>query len=305
MLAALMLVFTLVFTNFFDAMGTMTGLSKEAGLADEKGDFPRIKSALIVEGVAPSPAATLRVVEHRLHRVRRRHRRGGPHRARERRHGSAVPRRDVLHAARSIVPIEVAAAALVIVGALMMSQIKYIDFSEFSVLLPVFLAITVMPLTYSIANGIGAGFISLGHHRLALGQGEGDQPPAVDRCGRLPGLLRPRPRRGDARRLSVADEVDPREWSTALGRPPEQGVPVRSPMTVGGWRPVGGGGWVAAGAGAGGLLSPGSHGNHLNRRHPEPHPGMPPPETGAATEPAARVARRRPADEGGTSTRRG
>ena len=50
-LAALMLVFTLVFTNFFDAMGTMTGLSKEAGLADEKGDFPRLKSALIVEGV--------------------------------------------------------------------------------------------------------------------------------------------------------------------------------------------------------------------------------------------------------------
>ena len=46
-----MLVFTLVFSNFFDAMGTMTGLAKEAGLADKKGDFPRIKSALIVEGV--------------------------------------------------------------------------------------------------------------------------------------------------------------------------------------------------------------------------------------------------------------
>ncbi len=50
-LAAIMLVFTLVFTNFFDAMGTFTGLSKEAGLADEKGDFPRLKSALVVEGV--------------------------------------------------------------------------------------------------------------------------------------------------------------------------------------------------------------------------------------------------------------
>src|SRR5690606_36910035 len=50
-LAALMLVFTLVFTNFFDAMGTMTGLAKEADLADQKGNFPRLKSALIVEGV--------------------------------------------------------------------------------------------------------------------------------------------------------------------------------------------------------------------------------------------------------------
>src|SRR5690606_27953300 len=47
----IMLVFTPVFTNFFDAMGTMTGLAKEANLADEKGDFPSIKSALIVEGV--------------------------------------------------------------------------------------------------------------------------------------------------------------------------------------------------------------------------------------------------------------
>ncbi|MDR2999114.1 MAG: NCS2 family permease, partial [Microbacterium sp.] len=50
-LAALMLVFTLVFTNFFDAMGTMTGLAKESGLADDHGNFPRLKSALIVEGV--------------------------------------------------------------------------------------------------------------------------------------------------------------------------------------------------------------------------------------------------------------
>src|SRR5690606_4034596 len=47
----IMLVFTLVFSNFFDAMGTMTGLAKEANLADAKGDFPRIKSALVVEGV--------------------------------------------------------------------------------------------------------------------------------------------------------------------------------------------------------------------------------------------------------------
>jgi AGZA family xanthine/uracil permease-like MFS transporter len=60
----------------------------------------------------------------------------------------------------SIVPTEVAGAALVIVGAMMMAQIKNIDLTDFRVLLPVFLTVTVMPLTYSIANGIGAGFIS-------------------------------------------------------------------------------------------------------------------------------------------------
>jgi AGZA family xanthine/uracil permease-like MFS transporter len=160
-LAALMLVFTLVFTNFFDAMGTMTGLSKEAGLADEKGDFPRIKSALIVEGVGAvaggyaSASSNTVFIE------------SGAGIGEGARTGFANVVTGVLFLVAmfftplvSIVPSEVAASALVIVGALMMAQIKYIDFSDFSVLLPVFLAITVMPLTYSIANGIGAGFIA-------------------------------------------------------------------------------------------------------------------------------------------------
>ncbi|MET0813078.1 MAG: NCS2 family permease [Microbacterium sp.] len=160
-LAALMLVFTLVFTNFFDAMGTMTGLSKEAGLADEKGDFPRIRSALIVEGVGAvaggltSSSSSTVFIE------------SGAGIGEGARTGFANVVTGALFLVAmfftplvSIVPSEVAAAALVIVGALMMSQIRFIDFSEFSVLLPVFLTVTVMPLTYSIANGIGAGFVS-------------------------------------------------------------------------------------------------------------------------------------------------
>lgn len=160
-LASLMLVFTLVFTNFFDAMGTMTGLSKEAGLADEKGDFPRIKSALIVEGVgavaggAASASSNTVFIE------------SGAGIGEGARTGLANVVSGALFLVAmfltpivSIVPTEVASSALVIVGALMMSQIRFIDFSDFSILLPVFLAVTVMPLTYSIANGIGAGFIS-------------------------------------------------------------------------------------------------------------------------------------------------
>lgn len=160
-LAALMLVFTLVFTNFFDAMGTMTGLSKEAGLANEKGDFPRIKSALIVEGVGAvaggyaSASSNTVFIE------------SGSGIGEGARTGLANVVTGLLFLIAmfftplvSIVPTEVAASALVIVGAMMMAQIKYIDFSDFSILLPVFLAITVMPLTYSIANGIGAGFVS-------------------------------------------------------------------------------------------------------------------------------------------------
>lgn len=59
-----------------------------------------------------------------------------------------------------VVPLEVAAAALVIVGTLMASQIRDIVWTDFSVALPVFLTVLVMPLTYSIANGIGVGFLS-------------------------------------------------------------------------------------------------------------------------------------------------
>lgn len=176
-LAALMLVFTLVFTNFFDAMGTMTGLSKEAGLADEKGDFPRIKSALIVEGVGAvaggyaSASSNTVFIE------------SGAGIGEGARTGLANVVTGVLFLVAmfftplvSIVPSEVAASALVIVGALMMAQIRFIDFSDFSVLLPVFLAVTVMPLTYSIANGIGAGFIAWVVVRSLSGKAKGISP---------------------------------------------------------------------------------------------------------------------------------
>ena len=156
-----MLVFTLVFSNFFDAMGTMTGLAKEADLADAKGDFPRIKSALIVEGVgavvggATSSSSATVFIE------------SGSGIGEGARTGLANIVTGLMFLLAmfftpltSIVPTEIAAAALVIVGAMMLAQIKHIDLSDFRVLLPVFLTATIMPLTYSIANGIGAGFIS-------------------------------------------------------------------------------------------------------------------------------------------------
>ena len=159
--ALVMIVFTLLFTNFFDAMGTMTGLAKEAELADDNGDFPRIKSALIVEGVgaiaggATSSSSSTVFIE------------SGAGIGEGARTGLANVVTGVvfllamfLTPLTSIVPTEIAAAALIIVGAMMMAQIRHIDFGDFRVLLPVFLTVSVMPLTYSIANGIGAGFVS-------------------------------------------------------------------------------------------------------------------------------------------------
>ncbi|MFD5224715.1 NCS2 family permease [Microbacterium sp. NPDC058342] len=159
--AVVMIVFTLLFTNFFDAMGTMTGLAKEADLADEKGDFPRIKSALIVEGVgavaggATSSSSSTVFIESGAG-IGEGARTGFANLIT----GGVFLLAMFLTPLTSIVPTEIAAAALIIVGAMMMAQIRFIDFADFRVLLPVFLTVTVMPLTYSIANGIGAGFVS-------------------------------------------------------------------------------------------------------------------------------------------------
>ncbi|MGU3654313.1 NCS2 family permease [Mycolicibacterium sp. A43C] len=176
-LAAVMLVFTLVFTNFFDAMGTFTGLSKQAGVADDKGNFPRLQSALVVEGAgavvggAASASSNTVFIE------------SGAGIGEGARTGLASLVTGVLFLAAmfltplaAIVPTEVAAAALVIVGAMMASHLRDIDLADFSIALPVVLTVAVMPLSYSIANGIGVGFISWVIVRTAAGKGREISP---------------------------------------------------------------------------------------------------------------------------------
>ena len=170
-IAATMFVFTLVFANFFDAMGTFTGLSREAGLADDQGTLPRLRSALIVEGAgavaggATSASSNTVFIE------------SGAGIGEGARTGLANMVTGALFLAAmfvsplaSIVPTEVAAAALVIVGAMMASHLRHIDISDFSVALPVVLTVAVMPFSYSIANGIGVGFIAWVVLRSAAGK---------------------------------------------------------------------------------------------------------------------------------------
>ena len=171
MLAAVMLVFTLLFTNFFDAMGTFTGLSRQAGLADEHGNFPRLQSALVVEGAGAVVGGGVSASSNTVFIE------SGTGIGEGARTGLASLVTGGLFLAAmfltplaEIVPTEVAAAALVIVGTLMASVLRDIDFSDFSVALPVVLTVAVMPLSYSIANGIGVGFISWAVLRSASGK---------------------------------------------------------------------------------------------------------------------------------------
>lgn len=158
---ASLLVFTLVLANFFDAMGTMTALGRQADLVDENGELPDMKKALVVEGLgavvggAGSASSATVFVDSSA---------GIADGART---GLANIVTGLLFLAAmfftplyEIVPIEAAAPVLVIVGALMMMQVSEIDWTKFHIALPSFLTIVAMPFTYSIADGIGIGFIT-------------------------------------------------------------------------------------------------------------------------------------------------
>jgi AGZA family xanthine/uracil permease-like MFS transporter len=70
----------------------------------------------------------------------------------------------------TIVPLQAAAPALVAVGFLMITQVKNINWDSYEIAIPAFLTIAVMPFTYSITNGIGAGFIAYVVLKTVLGK---------------------------------------------------------------------------------------------------------------------------------------
>jgi adenine/guanine/hypoxanthine permease len=76
----------------------------------------------------------------------------------------------------TIVPFEAASTALVVVGFLMMTAVRQIDWTDYEIAIPAFLAITLMPFTYSISNGIGAGIISYVVIKLAVGKARDVHP---------------------------------------------------------------------------------------------------------------------------------
>ena len=159
--AALLLVFTLLITDFFDTMGTVVGVGAEAGLLDDEGRLPGADRVLFVDslaavaGGAASASSNTSYIESAA---------GVGEGART---GLASVVTGVLFLLAlfftplvEVVPFEAASPALVIVGFLLMTQIRNVDWDDYAVGIPVFLTIVVMPFTYSIANGIGAGFVS-------------------------------------------------------------------------------------------------------------------------------------------------
>ncbi len=159
--SALLLIFTLMLADFFDTMGTMTAIGAEAGLLDEDGTPPHTQRILIVDSIAAAAGGAAGVSSNTSYIESAA---GVGEGART---GLASVVTGVMFLFTillaplvAMIPSEAAAPALVLVGFLMMQQIKGIDWDDLDIALPAFLIIVLMPFTYSITVGIGAGFIA-------------------------------------------------------------------------------------------------------------------------------------------------
>jgi len=159
--AVILLVFSLMLADFFDTMGTMVAVGGEAGLLDEKGNPPRTKQILVVDSIAAAAGGAASVSSNTSYIESA----AGVGEGARTGFASVVTGIAFLLATFlaplvAMVPIEAAAPALVLVGFLMIVQITGIDWKQFDMAFPAFLVIILMPFTYSITVGIGAGFIS-------------------------------------------------------------------------------------------------------------------------------------------------
>ncbi|KUN91329.1 NCS2 family permease [Streptomyces caeruleatus] len=172
-LTGTLFVFTVLLSCFFDAMGTIMGVSDEAKLTDAQGQMPGINKVLFVDGLAvatggaSSSSATTAFVESTA---------GVGEGART---GFANVITGALFAVAlfltpvaTMVPSQAATPALLAVGFLIMANsVKEIDWADYTVAIPAFVTMLMMPFTYSITNGIGMGFITFAVLRLAAGRG--------------------------------------------------------------------------------------------------------------------------------------
>ncbi|WP_026531703.1 NCS2 family permease [Arthrobacter sp. H41] len=175
--AAMLLTFTILLSIFFDAMGTMVGLANEAKVVDEKGNIPGVDRVLIVDALGAVAGGAGSVSSNQIYVE------SGAGIGEGARTGLANVVTGVLFLLAmfftpliSLVPFEAVAPALVVVGFMMVAQVGRINFDDWGIAIPAFLTFTLMPFTYSIANGLGAGFIAFVLIRAIQGRGREVHP---------------------------------------------------------------------------------------------------------------------------------
>ncbi len=159
--SAVLLVFTLLLSDFFDTVGTVTAIGHEAGLIDKDGNVPNNDRILLVDSIAAAAGGAAGISSNTSYIESA----SGVGEGARTGLASVVTGVCFLLATFlsplvAIIPYEAATPALVIVGFLMMTQVKDIDWADLGIAIPAFLTIILMPFTYSISVGIGAGFVS-------------------------------------------------------------------------------------------------------------------------------------------------
>ena len=167
----LLLVFSLMLADFFDTMGTMVAVGAEGDLLDEDGNPPNTRRILVVDSIAAAAGGAAGVSSNTSFIE------SGAGVGEGARTGLASIVTGILFLIATffaplvtVVPYEAATPALVVVGFLMMRQVTEIDWADMTIAFPAFLTIVLMPFTYSITAGIGAGF--LGYVLLKTVKGE-------------------------------------------------------------------------------------------------------------------------------------
>ena len=161
LVAGILLVFTLLLSDFFDTVGTVTAIGHEAGLIDSKGDVPNVDRILLVDSLAAAAGGAAGISSNTSYIESA----SGVGEGARTGLASVVTGicfllTTFLAPLVAVIPYEAATPALIIVGFLMMTQIKGIDWADYGIAIPAFLTIILMPFTYNISVGIGAGFVS-------------------------------------------------------------------------------------------------------------------------------------------------
>ena len=167
----LVVVFTFLFVDMFDTVGTLIGVSSKANMLDKEGRVPRVKQALMADAIGTTAGAmlgtsTVTTYVESAAGVSE----GG-------RTGLTSLTVAVLFLFALflspiflMIPGAATAPALILVGAMMMTPIKNINFDDYTESIPVFLTIIIMPLTYSISEGILFGVLSYVILKLLTGK---------------------------------------------------------------------------------------------------------------------------------------
>ena len=169
--------FSFLFVDIFDTLGTLTGVATKAKMLDKDGNLPDGSKALLSDAIGTTVGALLGTstittfVESSAGVAE-----GG-------RTGLTALSTAICFAIAafffplfSIIPAQSTAAALVVVGLFMLSTVVEINFSDITEAFPAFMTILMMPATYSIAEGISFGMISYAGIKLLTGRGKEVSP---------------------------------------------------------------------------------------------------------------------------------